>query len=192
MLQIIYLNGPTSSGKTTLAKALQDVLEPPFLHIGIDKIIEMMPERLNDWEGGNAPSGFSWKHMIDSEGKPIHELKIGPFAQKICDSYLEIVALLARLDHRLIVDDVGISDEEFNRWKDKFRNHKVLYVGVKAPLGVLEQREETRGNRIVGSARAQFQKIKYGEMYDVELDTSVLSIDECVEMIRKFVDAEPS
>jgi chloramphenicol 3-O phosphotransferase len=33
-VQIIYLNGPSSSGKTTLAKALQHALENPFLHIG--------------------------------------------------------------------------------------------------------------------------------------------------------------
>ena len=35
-VQIIYLNGPSSSGKTTLAKALQHAFEEPFLHIGID------------------------------------------------------------------------------------------------------------------------------------------------------------
>lgn len=38
-VQIIYLNGPSSSGKTTLAKALQHAFEEPFLHVGIDKII---------------------------------------------------------------------------------------------------------------------------------------------------------
>ena len=37
-VQIIYLNGPSSSGKTTLAKALQHAFEKPFLHVGIDKI----------------------------------------------------------------------------------------------------------------------------------------------------------
>ena len=38
MPKIIYLNGPSSSGKTTLAKALQESLEEPYLHIGIDKV----------------------------------------------------------------------------------------------------------------------------------------------------------
>jgi chloramphenicol 3-O phosphotransferase len=38
-VQIIYLNGPSSSGKTTLAKVFQQVFEEPFLHAGIDKII---------------------------------------------------------------------------------------------------------------------------------------------------------
>lgn len=41
--QIIYINGPSSSGKTTLAKALQQVFDQPFLHIGIDRVIGMMP-----------------------------------------------------------------------------------------------------------------------------------------------------
>lgn len=43
-VQIIYLNGPSSSGKTTLAKALQHAFEEPFLHVGIDKIIGWMPD----------------------------------------------------------------------------------------------------------------------------------------------------
>jgi chloramphenicol 3-O phosphotransferase len=38
-VQIIYLNGPSSSGKTTLIKVLQHVFKEPFLHVGIDKII---------------------------------------------------------------------------------------------------------------------------------------------------------
>jgi len=35
--QIIYLNGPSSSGKTMLAKALQYAFTKPFLHVGIDR-----------------------------------------------------------------------------------------------------------------------------------------------------------
>jgi chloramphenicol 3-O-phosphotransferase len=49
-LQIIYLNGPSSSDKTTLAKALQKEFDLPFLHIGIDRVIGMMPEKLNNWK----------------------------------------------------------------------------------------------------------------------------------------------
>ncbi len=57
--QIIYINGPSSSGKTTLAKALQQEFDQPFLHIGIDRVIGMMPEKLNNWEGGpSSPASF--------------------------------------------------------------------------------------------------------------------------------------
>lgn len=51
-LQIIYLNAPSSSGKTTLARALQHAFDDLFLHVGIDKIIGWMPEKVNDWTGG--------------------------------------------------------------------------------------------------------------------------------------------
>lgn len=69
-MQIIYINGPSSSGKTTLAQALQQELEVPFLHISIDRIIGMMPNKLNNWEGGPAPLGFSWKPAFDETGAP--------------------------------------------------------------------------------------------------------------------------
>ncbi len=36
---ILVLNGPSSSGKSTLSNLLQEKLKDPFLHIGIDKMI---------------------------------------------------------------------------------------------------------------------------------------------------------
>jgi chloramphenicol 3-O phosphotransferase len=181
--QIIYLNGPSSSGKTTLAKGLQRELEPPFLHIGIDKIIGMMPDKLNNWQGEEARDGFSWKTSTDQNGHVIRELQVGPFARKVSDSYLEIVALLARLGHYLIIDDVGITESEFNQWKHLLKEFQVLYVGVKASLPILEQREKARGNRILGSARAQYHKIVLGEQYDIIVDTSSGDLDLCQRSI---------
>jgi chloramphenicol 3-O phosphotransferase len=54
MSKIIYLNGPSSSGKTTIAKALQDSFYEPYLHVGIDKMIGFMPAKVNDWQGGEV------------------------------------------------------------------------------------------------------------------------------------------
>jgi chloramphenicol 3-O-phosphotransferase len=42
---IIFLNGTSSSGKTRILKALQDELPEPFLDMGIDRFIFMMPNR---------------------------------------------------------------------------------------------------------------------------------------------------
>lgn len=72
--QIIYINGPSSAGKTTLAHAIQEEMTLPFLHIGIDRIIGMMPDKINNWEGGPAPLGFSWKASVDHTGKTIQEI----------------------------------------------------------------------------------------------------------------------
>jgi len=75
-VQVIYLNGPSSSGKTTLAKMLQDSCETLFLLVGIDKIIGWMPEKVNDWTGGCAPLGYSWKKGEDATGNLIHEVSV--------------------------------------------------------------------------------------------------------------------
>lgn len=183
--QIIYLNGPSSSGKTTLAQALQQELDPPFLRIGIDQVIGMMPAKINNWEGGPAPLGFSWKPAVDETGHPVHEIQAGPFAQKITHSFKEIVLTLVRDNHYLIVDDVAFGKAEVDLWRDALKEFNVLWVGIKPPLSVLETREKERGNRMHGSARAQFFKVHQDVSYDLEFDTSHQPLEYIVQRMRK-------
>jgi len=46
--KIIFLNGASSSGKTSILMALQEMLEEPYLNAGIDKFIWMLPKRYLD------------------------------------------------------------------------------------------------------------------------------------------------
>lgn len=187
LVQIIYFNGPSSSGKTTLAKALQHALEEPFLHVGIDKIIGWMPEKVNDWTGGEAPLGYSWKKSEDTSGNPIQELQIGPYAQKIGKTFQEVALALAKMGHHLIIDDLSFGKQQLDEWKKILKDFRVLWVGVNAPLPVLEQREKERGNRIPGSARGQFHKVHVDAAYDLEVDTHQASIVENTEKIKSLL-----
>ena len=45
---IIILNGTSSSGKTSIVNALQAILDEPYLEVGIDKFIFMLPGRYLD------------------------------------------------------------------------------------------------------------------------------------------------
>lgn len=38
--KIIILNGASSSGKSTLARQLQDLLDQPFLHVSSDQLVD--------------------------------------------------------------------------------------------------------------------------------------------------------
>ena len=184
--QIIYLNGPSSSGKTTLAKALQHAFEEPFLHVGVDKIIGWMPDKINNWTGGEAPLGYSWKQGKDESGNPIQELQAGAFAQKIGETFREVVLALAKMGHHLIIDDVSFGKRQVDEWKEALKDFRVLWVGVNAPLHVLEEREKDRGNRILGSARGQFHKVHFDVMYDLEIDTHKAASNENAEKIKSF------
>lgn len=185
-IQIIYLNGPSSSGKTTLAKALQHAFDDLFLHVCIDKIIGWMPEKVNDWSGGEASLGYSWKKSTDASGHPIQELQIGPYAEKIAKTFQELVLTLAKMGHHLIIDDVSFGKKQVDEWKELLKEFTVLWIGVNAPLSILEQREKERGNRIVGSARGQFHKVHADATYDLEIDTHHATLDENIQKIKSL------
>ena len=55
-------------------------------------------------------------------------------------------------------------------------------VGVFAPL---EARERDRGDRMIGLARWQFDRVHRGVRYDLELDTSAATPMQCAERIRQ-------
>ncbi len=179
--QIIYLNGPSSSGKTSLGKALQKILPEPFLLIGIDKIIGWMPEHLNDWKGGAAPEGFSWKPRLDPHGVKTHEIIAGPYAKKVVKAFHEVVLSLANKGYKIILDDVS-TREQVDEWRKLLASYNVLWVGVSASLDVLEKRESQR-DRIQGSARAQYHALEGKINYDIKVDTSFLPIEECAQII---------
>ena len=185
--QIIYLNGPSSCGKSTLSKALQEALALPFLHIGIDKVIGMMPHKFN-WESDPPSKGFSFKADYDEDGVLIQELQVGPFGKQIIQAYEEIVVTLATLKHHLIVDDIGLRKSEVDRWKERLKNYQVLYVGLFASLETLEKREQERGDRIVGSARDQFKRIHRGVIYDLEIDTEKNTLNQNVQKILSLLN----
>ena len=50
----------------------------------------------------------------------------------------------------------------------------IFFVGVFAPLEVLEARERQRGDRLIGLARWQYDRIHRGKKYDLEVDSGSL------------------
>ena len=56
--KIIFLNGTSSSGKSSLARELQRRLPEPFLHLQLDAFIEMLPRPLGVNGKPNA-SGYT-------------------------------------------------------------------------------------------------------------------------------------
>ena len=184
MAKIIYLNGPSSSGKTTLAKALQDSFEEPFFHLGIDKIIGFMPAKMNNWEGGHAPLGFSWRTDTDAEGHCIFHVRAGPLEKGIVLTLKDEVILLALQYYNLIIDDVAFGTIEVEEWRQVLKDYNMLYV-VSLLLEILEEGEGTCGNCCIGSARAQYYKVHENVANDLEVDRHAHSLEENVSKIKK-------
>jgi len=187
--QVIYLNGPSSVGKSTLARALQNALQVPFLVLGIDQIIFMMPDKCNDWSNESLASGFSWQTVKDEQNNAIaHAIHVGPFGKQMVQAFKEIVVSLVKSGLNVIVDDVSFGKEEVDAWKTSLKEVNVLWVGVTAPIEILEQREKDRGDRKIGSAKWQAERVHCDVQYDVVINSHEKSIDENVKKIQNIIE----
>ena len=188
MPKVIFLNGPSSSGKTSIAKELQRILPDAYMHIGIDKMISMMPDHLNDWQGNSVEHGFWWKKNVDAEGNLVCDIMLGDVAKRVSASLKSLVIALLKDGHNVIIDEVCMSREQAAIWKETLQSFDVIYVGVTTDLITLEAREKARGDRMLGSARAQAAIIhNTGIHYDLMLDTSVALIEQCAATIVSLV-----
>ncbi|MDE2063774.1 MAG: hypothetical protein KGJ00_15330 [Bradyrhizobium sp.] len=58
------------------------------------------------------------------------------------------------------------------------------FVGLFAPLEVLEARARARGDREIGLARWQYGRVHEGVAYDLEIDTTTMDPMDCARLIR--------
>lgn len=170
--QIIFLNGTSSSGKTTIARSLQEKLAEPYMHISIDNFFYFYPERV-------------WNPTREEDVALLARL-IPP----VVSGFHRAIASLAEAGNQLIVDHVLEQDAWLRECLDDWSGLEVYFVGVKCPLEVLEQREAARGDRTPGLARYQYDRVHAHGLYDVEVDTAVFTVDECVTKIMEALAQE--
>jgi len=82
------------------------------------------------------------------------------------------IAAMAAQGSNLIVDEVMIGSEKEREYRALLSRFDVRFVGLFAPLGVLEVRERERGDREIGLARWQYARVHRGMIYDLEIDTT--------------------
>ena len=168
--KIIILNGVSSSGKSTLAKVLQDRSPVPLYKLDIDDFILMAPDKFNDY----ANNDFSVQYALAS--KFFHVVKL------ISDFGLSIVA-----PYMFFKNSDTLS--EFRQLLD---GYPVLVVNVICPTEELEKREIKRGNRTIGSAVSQLQLLETNFDNCLFVDNYVNSNELCADTIIKslFISCE--
>lgn len=173
--RVVLLYGTSSSGKTTVSRAVQQLSDEPWVRLGIDAFWNAIDERWME-HGPRASEGFAWIEDATT-------IVPGPVGQRLAAGMRAAVAACAHADNDLVVDDVFVDPAWLAAWRNALAGLEWLLVGVVAPLDVLEERERARGNRIAGEARSQFDVIHSGIEYDVTVNTSSQSPEECARAI---------
>ena len=68
------------------------------------------------------------------------------------------------------------------------KDYKVYFIGVDLPIEVLEAREKARATSPAGHARTHYKTVHSHGQYDLIVDTSKLSTQECVAQIKQLVE----
>ncbi|MGW0826862.1 chloramphenicol phosphotransferase CPT family protein [Streptomyces sp. NPDC002845] len=165
---VIFLNGTSSSGKSSIAAELLRTLDEPYFHMPVDAFHamrtrqEIAPERLP------AVLHHTWR------------------------GYHRAVAGMAAAGNNVVVDHVLSEEWRLQDCLDLFVPEKVVFVGVHCPTGELERRERERGNRPPGLAARQSEQVHAHGIYDVECDTSRADPGQCARLIKEFLPLRPT
>ena len=119
---VVLLNGTSSAGKTSIARALQEIMEAPYLHTGIDHFLPRVPAKCFVVSDGVSPAtadyfllvyrGGAARTVAEREGSEtvyadgtLAEVRIGPGGLALLAGMYRSIAALAAAGIDVIVDD---------------------------------------------------------------------------------------
>ena len=165
---IIILNGPSSSGKSTLSRNLQKLWPKPLYYTSYDLVEEEM-----------SPYQYS-RHTYENHPDPVKDF---------LDVMYTTAAAMAHMGRDVVIDNCLFDTEDIiDLCRRRLDGIPQVWVRVKLDQDELDRREKARGNRAIGKARWQAEHItpKEDEAYDVIVDTGNPSPD-CAKAIYDAV-----
>lgn len=171
------LNGPFSSGKSSIAVELQTLLPRPFLTFGVDTLVAAVPQ-----PRPGRPTGISF----GSRG----EIVVDESFRRLEHAWYAGLAAIAEDGVGIIVEEVFLGGRRSQkRLATALQGLCVVWVGVRCQADVAVRREASRPDRIAGMAASQADIVHDSVTYDLEVDTTDRTPVACAEIIAAFIDA---
>ena len=188
--RIVILNGAPRSGKSSIVAVIQETFPGPWMNLGVDVFVRhVTPERYRPGMGLRP-------------GEEGHE--IAPLVPVLYAALYEAIAAHSRSGLNVVVD-VGHHDEKILAdCARRLSGLPVLFVGVRCPIDVVMERRNTGqpgrdGEYATGTpaepipppVRRWQEQVHLPGVYDLEVDTSLLSPEQCAESIRWCLEEGP-
>jgi len=187
---VVILNGPSSVGKSSIIKSFQAKNKDLWLGIGIDSFfVGVLPSKFYLEDKPEHHTVMRGVASTDAEGNKVFDLNIGEKGQKVIQGMHRAIGAYARSGNNVIVDYIKYDSSWIDDLKKALRGVKVIFVGVKASLSAIEEREKSRGTSPQGHARSHYDAVHEGVDYDLEIDTEDKTADEAAEELIKFVQS---
>lgn len=193
MSTIIFLNGCGSSGKTSIAKSIQSLSDKPWLLLGVDAFIDMLPDKFIAF-GERAKEGCFMLVPGENDSDPTLKVETGLLGEKFFSLCPQIAGLLADEGNDLIIDEVIFKGDDMLRiYAENLATHTVYFIQVLCELKTMQERESLRPDRPIGLSNDQFDRV-HSEIrpYDLVVDTTHSSSASVAKMILDFMDKTPT
>ena len=162
--RIIFLNGVTSAGKTSIVEALQERDDIFFYVVANDLFQEMVGDK---YLGQNY-----WKYLSEVIIMMYHTAK-----------------LYSDMGKNVLIDGILVEREEikphYQQLLEILKDNPLDIVEIYCPLEICRQRNIDRGDRYETQSEEQYALMAENIKYSIMVDTSVHSPDECAEIIVK-------
>ena len=162
--RIIFLNGVTSAGKTSIVEALQDREDVFFYVVANDLFQEMVGERYLQKD--------YWKYLSEAILLMYHTAK-----------------LFSDMGKHVLIDGILVEREElkphYSRLLEILRDNPLDIVEVYCPLEICRQRNIARGDRYENQSREQYEIMAENIRYSARVDTGSCSAEVCAEQIMR-------
>lgn len=183
--RVLLLNGTSSAGKTTLALALQRTLPDYWHYWALDQFRDGMPPRyrgLNAREDEPGSRGLNVVPVHHIRGK-VAEIRFGDLGLRMLRGMRRAAAAFAQQGSNLIIDDLCLEREYLEDYVEVLHGLDVLFVGLRCSEETLGRREAARPGRFPGTAIRQEERVHRHAVYDLELDTGILSVEQAAKRI---------
>jgi chloramphenicol 3-O phosphotransferase len=168
--RLVVLNGPSSAGKSTLAAALVECLDTPWHVLPVD-LLHATRSR-PDLRG---VTDIAWDDVVAATRRGYHRAVAG-MVRGGCD----VIADHVLSEPWRLADLHAVTD-----------GLDVLLVHVTCAPEVLVSREESRGDRDVGTAEAQLAAVFAHRDCDLTVDTTSATPETCAAAVADLVDRPP-
>lgn len=154
---IIYINGASSAGKSTLARWVQSHHEGPLFYYSIDCLLETMPaDELARLRQSSKTQRIKWDNLWAAYFRS---------AAALADSGLDVIL------------DCPLYDVRARLFNEHISPLRPLTVLLNCPVEELQRREVARGDRWVGLASYQAPRVITSIDHDLTFDSSSTDVD---------------
>ena len=187
--QIVVLNGAPRSGKSTIARAIQDTFDGVWMNLGVDVFIAATPPKARP--GIGLRPGEEQHHVYS-------------LVPQLYAAAYDAIAAHSRNGLNVVADFGHHDATVLAGCARRLDGLPVLFVGVRCPIEVIMERRHVaqpgrEGQYVIGTpdepipppVRRWQDEVHIPGIYDLEVDTSLLSPRECAEAIRKRLDDGP-